>query len=174
MKRVLLSTLAVLALSACSAGQTSFLERDQMRADTNQLTTVAVANNGVHYWEPVTKQDFVVYFDFDTQALTADSIRSVDRWARWMKVNPDARITLEGHTDFAGTERYNKGLGMRRAQTVKKSLVALGIEDHRVSTVSYGEDRIATHSWTRTGDSYNRRVVITVDGMHPPLRMVNQ
>lgn len=174
MKRVLLSTLAVFALTACTSGKSSFLDRDPVRADTEQLKTVSVANNGAHYWEPITKKDFVIYFDFDKHRLSPDSLRSVDRWARWMKVNPTAHITLEGHTDYTGTERYNKTLGKERAQTVKKSLVALGVDTHRISTVSYGKDRIAANSWTRTGDAYNRRVVVTVDGMQPVLDTVNQ
>jgi len=43
--------------------------------------------------------------------------------------------------DERGTTEYNLVLGERRAQSVKKNLIALGVEPSRINTISYGEEK---------------------------------
>ena len=50
-------------------------------------------------------------------------------------------VTIEGHCDDRGTREYNLALGERRANAVKKALVALGVAANRVQTISYGKER---------------------------------
>ena len=52
-------------------------------------------------------------------------------------------VTIEGHADERGTTEYNLALGDRRANAVRNYLMALGIDQERILTISYGEERPA-------------------------------
>jgi outer membrane protein OmpA-like peptidoglycan-associated protein len=47
-------------------------------------------------------------------------------------------VKLTGHTDPRGTAAYNERLGLRRAENVKKYLVANGVDPAHVVTASMG------------------------------------
>jgi outer membrane protein OmpA-like peptidoglycan-associated protein len=50
------------------------------------------------------------------------------------------KVVIEGHTDAVGTEPYNEELSQRRAQSVRRYLVAThGIEPTRLQAVGLGE-----------------------------------
>jgi peptidoglycan-associated lipoprotein len=71
---------------------------------------------------------------------------------------PTARLRLEGNTDERGSREYNIGLGERRAQTVRRALMAQGVDDGQVTTVSYGEERPAVPGDDEAAYAQNRRV----------------
>ena len=77
--------------------------------------------------------------------------------AKWLRANPTAKITIEGHCDNRGTNEYNLALGEGRAQSAKAFLVDLGIDSSRLETISYGEERPIDHAQTEEGWSKNRR-----------------
>jgi outer membrane protein OmpA-like peptidoglycan-associated protein len=60
-----------------------------------------------------------------------------------LKQNPGVNVQIEGHTCAHGTEDYNMALSERRANAVKEYLVNQGIADARMTTISYGETRLA-------------------------------
>ncbi len=99
-----------------------------------------------------------IYFDFNSAALTDLSQRLLSRKAEYMRVNPDAMITVEGHCDERGTNSYNLALGQRRAESVKSFLVNTGIGDNRVDTISFGEERPVSLERNESGWAKNRRV----------------
>lgn len=102
------------------------------------------------------------FFDFDQYNVKKQYLPGI-RWAAdILKDNPGIEVTLEGHTDSVGTDKYNIGLGMRRAMSVKKWLVRFGVESRRLKTVSYGERRPAMSNSTAKGRARNRRVEINV------------
>src|SRR3989337_744623 len=61
--------------------------------------------------------------------------------ASYLKANKNGRILIEGHCDERGTSEYNIALGERRAQAAQKYLVALGVDQSRISTISYGKEK---------------------------------
>jgi peptidoglycan-associated lipoprotein len=67
-------------------------------------------------------------------------------------------VRLEGHTDERGSREYNIGLGERRAQAVRRALLAQGVADAQVATVSYGEERPASEGSDEAAYAQNRRV----------------
>ena len=67
-------------------------------------------------------------------------------------------VVIEGNTDERGSEEYNLALGERRADTVKRYLVDLGVPSARLSTVSFGESRPAVQGHDESAWRYNRRV----------------
>ena len=94
----------------------------------------------------------VIYFAFDSSELDEASRSKLNENADWLKQDPARTLTIEGHTDEVGTPEYNLGLGERRARATKDYLVRLGIQEKRVSIITYGEERPAGSE-----DSQNRR-----------------
>ena len=82
-----------------------------------------------------------VLFEFDSAKLSNEAQDILRKKAEWLKENPRARIIIEGHCDERGTNEYNLALGDRRAYSSKRFLVDLGIDDSKLTTVSYGEER---------------------------------
>lgn len=82
-----------------------------------------------------------VHFAFDDATVRELDKPVLDRFAAVVKeYYADALITVEGFADPAGSEAYNQGLGMRRANSVKQYLTtAAGLAPDMVKTVSYGE-----------------------------------
>ena len=68
------------------------------------------------------------------------------------------KFLVAGHTDAKGRADYNKQLSLRRAEAVKKFLVAKGMEPGRLTTVGYGSEKLLAPD--RPEDPSNRRVEI--------------
>ena len=69
---------------------------------------------------------------------------------------------IEGHTDTSGPKVFNQKLSEMRANAVKEYLVKKGIDETRLSTVGFGEDKPAESNSTRKGRISNRRVEFKV------------
>lgn len=82
-----------------------------------------------------------IHFAFDSARLTAEAQQILRSKAEWLRENPRVRVRIEGHCDDRGTNEYNLALGESRAENAKEYLVALGIEESRLTTVSFGEER---------------------------------
>ncbi len=82
-----------------------------------------------------------VHFAFDSAELDAEAQRTLEEDLLWLRQNPGVQVQIEGHTDERGTNEYNMLLGERRAKIVKAYLVARGIPESVLHTISYGEER---------------------------------
>ncbi|HUL19505.1 MAG TPA: peptidoglycan-associated lipoprotein Pal [Steroidobacteraceae bacterium] len=102
----------------------------------------------------------VVYFDFDSSEITGAGTDVVAAHAKYLASHPNTRVRLEGHTDERGSREYNIGLGERRAQAVRRSLLLQGAADAQISTVSYGAERPAVSGHDEAAWAKNRRVEI--------------
>ena len=60
-----------------------------------------------------------------------------------IKDNPEIKVRIEGHSCAHGPAEYNLRLSERRANAVKEYLVKEGIAADRLSTIAYGETRLA-------------------------------
>jgi outer membrane protein OmpA-like peptidoglycan-associated protein len=68
------------------------------------------------------------------------------------------KFLVAGHTDAKGSTQYNKQLSLRRAESVKRYLVAKGMDAGRLTTVGYGSEKLLAPE--RPEDASNRRVEI--------------
>ena len=104
-----------------------------------------------------------IYFEFDKSTLTPMAQDNLTRKAGWLRANPDASVTIEGHCDERGTAEYNLALGDRRAESAKAFLVDLGIAPTRLTTISYGEERPVCTQHTEECWAKNRRDHFVID-----------
>ncbi|HET7342175.1 MAG TPA: peptidoglycan-associated lipoprotein Pal [Methylomirabilota bacterium] len=104
----------------------------------------------------------VVLFDFDKSSLRPDAADAVQGDADWLKENADTVVLIEGHCDELGTTEYNQALGDRRAQAVRESLEAAGIEADRLTTISYGKEKPTCTENTDECRAQNRHVEFKV------------
>ena len=114
---------------------------------------------------PGSPQDFVVnvgdrvFFETDSTELTPQARETLDKQAQWLSTYNRYAFTIEGHADERGTREYNIALGARRAQTVREYLVARGVENSRMRTISYGKERPVAVCNDISCWSQNRRAV---------------
>lgn len=106
-----------------------------------------------YYGEPLTAEEIqkllgesrdanmpAIYFELGSSQLNAQSAVVFADIARKMYKDSNYRLELRGYCDNVGTEAYNKGLSMRRAETVRNELVAkYGVDSKRITVIGMGK-----------------------------------
>jgi peptidoglycan-associated lipoprotein len=105
-----------------------------------------------------------VTFDYDSYELRDDARITLRENATWLQANTGASVEIEGHCDERGTVEYNLALGAKRARAVKEYLVALGVADPRLTTISYGEELPLCYDQSESCWQRNRRAHFVVRG----------
>ncbi|MBC7421719.1 MAG: OmpA family protein [Bdellovibrio sp.] len=98
-----------------------------------------------------------VHFDYDKSTLPAVEKEKLNGNVAWLKKNPSSKMLIEGHCDQRGSTEYNLSLGERRANAVKQMIVKMGISDSRVSTVSFGKEKLLANGESESDMAQNRR-----------------
>jgi outer membrane protein OmpA-like peptidoglycan-associated protein len=114
-------------------------------------------------------------FEFDSDALTAVHKQAVDSLAAniasqlKLQSASKASVAITGHTDTAGSEPYNKGLGQRRAdkvmEAVRDALKKQGVPASQIDAItatSAGEAAPSVATKDNVKEPRNRRVEVTV------------
>ena len=99
-----------------------------------------------------------VYFDYDKYDLKPEFKSIVNMQAASFKSRKNAALVLEGNADERGSAAYNVALGEKRANSVKKALVILGIPASKIKVVSYGNTRPLLDCHEEKCYQENRRV----------------
>ena len=103
-----------------------------------------------------------VYFPFNASSLTDEAKTTLGNNAAWLSANAQVAVIIEGHCDQRGSTEYNLALGEKRAQEVRKYLSNLGVNQDRLSVVSYGEEQLADYGETEAAFDRNRRAEFRV------------
>ena len=98
----------------------------------------------------------VVYFAFNSSALSDEAKEYLTEQATWLNNNPRALIVVEGRCDERGTREYNLALGERRANAAASYLIAKGIAKNRIKTISYGAEKPVVSGSTEEAYAKNR------------------
>jgi len=101
-----------------------------------------------------------IFYDFDKATLRPESTVALDKLIKLLNENPNVTIELSAHTDYRGSEAYNKRLSQRRAESVVNYLTEHGIAADRLSPMGYGKEKpktikrklTETYSWLKEGD----------------------
>jgi len=74
----------------------------------------------------------------------------------------DISIVCEGHTCDIGTDIYNKQVGQKRAEEVRKYLISKGFSPEKVTTISKGQYSPIVPNTSEANRKINRRVVLII------------
>lgn len=175
--KIVLMFLVGLGLAACETtpsdtgtatgtGTTDAMSTDgQSGVSTDRLASRPDATGP----RPGTQEDLVthvgdrVFFDFDSIQLRPDAREILESQAEWLRQHPNVAVSIEGHADERGTREYNLALGERRANAIRDYLIALGIRQDRLKTISYGKERPVDPRSTAEAWEKNRRGVMVVN-----------
>jgi len=83
--------------------------------------------------------------------MYADSVKT------YLQLHPDKKMTIIGHTDNIGANKFNTNLGLRRAESAREYFKELGVVN-KIRIESKGEGRPVATNKTEEGRQKNRRV----------------
>jgi peptidoglycan-associated lipoprotein len=138
-------TLAVCAVavsfSGCVNGKKSTSGGPGSDTDTVNGTPLPERQEGVSFTSAnVDRSRFQpVHFAFDSFVIGGGERGKIDLVAEFMRSASNTLI-VAGFTDERGTPEYNRGLGERRAQTVREALIRAGVDGSKIQTVSFGAE----------------------------------
>jgi outer membrane protein OmpA-like peptidoglycan-associated protein len=112
------------------------------------LTRSMTLNDPVDYTlasaQPAPAIDLEVYFNFNSAAITAQAepqLRELGTALSDPRLK-DAMISINGHTDAAGNDALNQKLSQRRAETIRRYLVAkFKLPSANLRAVGYGKQK---------------------------------
>lgn len=105
---------------------------------------------------------FVVYFGYNGKTLDAKANGVLKAAAEASKQGKPLVVSVIGHTDLSGADRYNSKLSEARANVVAEALTKLGVAPNLLSIGSLGENQPAIKTADGTKEAGNRRVEITI------------
>ena len=139
-------------------------ELDAMQAELEELADeydvmVARFQDHIMFASPVN-------FEFDSYDVADGGYGFLDRFAEVVSHHYGSSvITVQGFTDPAGPEDYNKWLSQKRADNVAAYLAENGLDASRIRAVGFGEAQpVAPGEWGETrGGMENRRVTFVIE-----------
>ncbi|QDH17501.1 OmpA family protein [Swingsia samuiensis] len=115
---------------------------------------------------PTVARTYLVFFDWDRANLTGRAREIVAQTAQASTHVQTTRIEVDGYTDNSAAhpgargQRYNMGLSIRRAQSVKAELIRDGVPAAAIDIHGYGEAKPLVATGPNTREPQNRRVEI--------------
>lgn len=110
------------------------------------------------------RDTFKLYFDLNVTRLNAEAEKRIDLLIYNDKIINGSSIMIIGYADYLGSEKYNKGLSMKRAQNILDYLVKYGIDAKYIKLVE-GKGEIDKGIAKKGGIPYDRRVDIVVNNV---------
>ncbi|MFC1530745.1 OmpA family protein [Gemmatimonadota bacterium] len=107
-----------------------------------------------------------VNFEFDSFDVRAGDQAFLERFAHVVEHHyANSVVTVQGYTDAAGPEEYNKLLSQKRAENVAGYLVEHGLDSGHVRAIGMGEaHQVAPGEWGEAeGGLKNRRVTFVIE-----------
>ena len=104
-----------------------------------------------------------INFEFDSSKVHTQQIHYLDEVSDALNKAPkDFMIIVKGHTDKIGPRSYNKDLGLERAKNVKNALIKQGIDQSKILTFSYGEEKPTVITNSTDLRRLNRRAEVEI------------
>ena len=103
-----------------------------------------------------------VNFKYYSDVIEKGSFENIAKFAAFIKKNTNYQLNVVGHTSSKGDEELNMVLSKKRAVSVKKALVKLGVPADAITTEGRGENEPIADNSTVDGKLLNRRVEIEI------------
>ena len=158
----------VLVEGASSDVSSSIEESDGVSTEKNQNITIKddlseSAKKSKILNEKLIEVGDRVFFDYDQSSFKTEGIETLKRQAKFLIANQNITVTIEGHCDARGTREYNLALGERRAYSVKSFLTSLGVEESRVSIISFGKEKLQSLENNEKAWAQSRTAITTIN-----------
>ena len=108
-----------------------------------------------------------VYFGVDQYNVDNQYDSVIDYNANYLASHNGASVKVAGNTDDTGSVEYNLALGQRRADAVKKALIAKGANMNHIEAVSNGKLIAKFSNASDDGRAKNRRTDIIFTKQQP-------
>ena len=82
-----------------------------------------------------------VYYEYNRYDIKEEYVPVIEAHSKFLMDHTDLKIAVQGNCDDRGSREYNLALGQRRADSVKRAMVLLGVGDKQVETVSFGAEK---------------------------------
>lgn len=103
-----------------------------------------------------------VLFGSDLDSLNGQSQAIVERIGKALLGVGLQRVRVDGHADASGRATYNQQLSERRAQSVARTLIGVGMSAQNIQTRGLGSTQPVADNRSSAGRTENRRVSIIV------------
>jgi outer membrane protein OmpA-like peptidoglycan-associated protein len=139
------------------------MSREQIEQALHPAKSLTAGTRGLHRSdEPRAEQsvNLNIPFELNSSALMPEAsaqLTALEQALSGPSFSSD-HFVVAGHTDAKGSADHNKQLSLKRAEAVKKFLVAKGMDAGRLETVGYGSEKLLAPD--RPEDPSNRRVEI--------------
>ena len=147
--------LAVLALTGCQSAPPKGLTAEQIAVLKREGFTPT--DEGWAY-----DLSGKVLFGSDLDGLNDQSQAIVERIGKALLGVGIQGVRVDGHADASGKAAYNQQLSERRAQSVAKALVEVGMQAQNIQSRGLGSSQPVADNRTSAGRTENRRVSIVV------------
>ena len=111
-----------------------------------------------------------VLFDVDSTRIDSDGRQALEDLSGVLEEYSKTAVIVQGHTDSTGSEEHNDDLSERRAESVRRYLVSVGVDQDRLATMGFGETAPVASNDSESGRRQNRRVDILLRAKAGPVR----
>lgn len=143
----------VLVASGCASKKKAASEASGPMEETSMSDLELMGDSDSQRAGPLSS----VNFAFNSSNLNDQAMGQLQSNADFLNENSSIKVQVEGHCDERGGVQYNLALGENRANAVKKYLVALGVSEDRITTISFGKERPLAFGHDEDSWSQNRR-----------------
>jgi peptidoglycan-associated lipoprotein len=154
-KKFLISTFLTVSMLLTGCGSTSKNATDMADALQNEANMVIELNGDSDSNKAGALK--TIHFAFNSSELSTETQAILADNAKFLMENPAVAIQVEGHCDERGGIQFNLALGERRADSIIKYLGALGVDEKRMTAISYGKERPLAFGHDESAWSQNRR-----------------
>ncbi len=101
-----------------------------------------------------------IYYEFNRYEIREEFVPVIEAHSKFLTEHGELRIAVQGNCDDRGSREYNLALGQRRADSVKRAMVLLGVGEKQVETVSFGAEKPVALGQDEESWAKNRRADI--------------
>jgi outer membrane protein OmpA-like peptidoglycan-associated protein len=112
--------------------------------------------------EPRVPVRFILYFKTNTADLRPESEPELPKVLEAVRRMPAADISVSGHADKTGSAATNYALSLQRAEKMRDTLIAAGVDPQRIDASSHGANNPLIETPEGVAEPRNRRVEIVV------------
>lgn len=163
MKKLLLSLVLVSLVAGCASSKKNADGTGGIVSETTASgSTEKVDTSAMNFSAAGSDSEKIdglksIRFDFDSATITDAEKQKLNGNVAWLGKNASAKLLIEGHCDQRGSTEYNLSLGERRANAVKAMMVKLGVNENRLSTSSFGKEKLIAAGDSEEEMAQNRR-----------------